>query len=125
VIDYYRKNIPGEPGKDYPIYSIDILRKINPGQFGGRPSGAGAAKSASPAPTNQPRQAKQGGGADKVDYQSQVSKGQIPGTPGKDYPVNSVDALKKKNPGSFGNLQPAPAHLVCRILLSGNYFVHF
>lgn len=105
-----RKNIPGEPGKDYPIYSIDILRKINPGQFGGQPSG-GAPKSASPTPTNQPRQAKQGAG-DKVDFQSQVSKGQIPGTPGKDYPVNSVDALKKKNPGSFGNLQPAPAHLV-------------
>jgi hypothetical protein len=61
---------------------------------------------------SQARQAKQGGGQDKIDLLSQVSKGQIPGVPGKDYPVNSVDALKKKNPGSFSNLQPAPAHLI-------------
>ncbi len=58
------------------------------------------------------RQARQGGQADKVDLLGQVSKGVIPGVPGKDYPVNSVDALKKKNPGSFSNLQPAPAHLI-------------
>jgi hypothetical protein len=69
------------------------------------------------------RQAKQGGQADKVDLLGQVSKGVIPGVPGKDYPVNSVDALKKKNPGSFSNLQPAPAHLItpgkffCRVSL--------
>ena len=42
-----RKNIPGEPGKDYPIYSIDILKKINPGMFGGSGS------KPSPAPAQQ------------------------------------------------------------------------
>ena len=57
------------------------------------------------------RQARQGG-QDKVELQGQVAKGVIPGVPGKDYPVNSVDALKKKNPASFSNLKPAPAHLI-------------
>ena len=46
---YPRKSIPGEPGKDYPIYSIDILCKINPGQCGGARSGAAAGKP-TPAP---------------------------------------------------------------------------
>ena len=62
--------------------------------------------------TKASRQAKQGGEEDKVDLLGQVSKGVIPGVPGQDYPVNSIDALKKKNPGSFSNLQPAPAHLI-------------
>ena len=42
---------PGEPGKDYPIYSIDILRKINPGMFGGaRQGGQGSKPAPAPAP---------------------------------------------------------------------------
>jgi len=42
---FNRKSIPGEPGKDYPIFSIDILRKINPGMFGRSAGGSAAAKS--------------------------------------------------------------------------------
>jgi hypothetical protein len=45
---FRRKNIPGEPGKDYPIYSIDILRKINPGMFGGARSAGKSGQAASP-----------------------------------------------------------------------------
>merc|ERR1712079_346623 len=43
-LDALRKNIPGEPGKDYPIYSISILCKINPknpGCGGGNGGGKG------------------------------------------------------------------------------------
>ncbi len=55
---FSRKSIPGEPGKDYPIYSIDILCKINPGQCGGArssPAAGKAAQGAKPAPAPQVR----------------------------------------------------------------------
>ena len=34
-LDHLRKNIPGEPGKDYPINSFNIVCKLNPRQCGG------------------------------------------------------------------------------------------
>merc|ERR1712076_246112 len=34
-LDALRKNIPGEPGKDYPINSFSIVCKLNPRQCGG------------------------------------------------------------------------------------------
>jgi hypothetical protein len=113
-----RSAIPGEPGKDYPIYSTNILCKLNPRNCGGgggggrggagggrnkkKPGPARAAAAASPL-ANRPNKA-------SASFQDQIAQGNIPGTPGKDYPVNSVDALRKR-PG-FSNLKPAPAHLV-------------
>merc|ERR1712226_1434527 len=91
-LDALRKNIPGEPGKDYPINGPSILCKINPNNPGCPPSGGG-------------RTGRQNGG----DYQAAVARGEIPGVPGKDYPVNSVDALRKKG---FGNIELAPASLI-------------
>ena len=38
---YFRKNIPGEPGKDYPIFSTNILCKINPANPGCGGAGGG------------------------------------------------------------------------------------
>ena len=34
-LDHLRQNIPGEPGKDYPIHGPSILCKLNPRQCGG------------------------------------------------------------------------------------------
>lgn len=113
-----RRNIPGEPGKDYPIYSIDVLRKINPRQFGGQP----ATKSGNGNGSNGGRQQNPRGGRNgnnngrrnngnnnnKSQYFEQIAQGQIPGRPGQDYPVNSVKNLK----GKFTNLKLAPAHLI-------------
>lgn len=39
---------------------------------------------------------------------TQIANGQIPGVPGRDYPINSLSGLRKK----FTNLQPAPAELI-------------
>ena len=93
---YCSKNIPGEPGKDYPINGPSILCKINPNNPGCPPGGAAAA----------PRNGRQNSASD---YQAAVARGEIPGVPGKDYPVNSVDALRKKG---FGNIELAPASLI-------------
>merc|ERR1711992_366621 len=38
-LEALRKNIPGEPGKDYPIFSTNILCKINPANPGCRGGG--------------------------------------------------------------------------------------
>ena len=92
---YCSKNIPGEPGKDYPINGPSILCKINPNNPGCPPGGAAA-----------PRNGRQNSASD---YQAAVARGEIPGVPGKDYPVNSVDALRKKG---FGNIELAPASLI-------------
>ena len=35
-LDHLRQNIPGEPGKDYPIHGPSILCKLNPRQCGGQ-----------------------------------------------------------------------------------------
>lgn len=94
-LDALRKNIPGEPGKDYPINGPSILCKINPNNPGCPPGGAAA-----------PRNGRQNSASD---YQAAVARGEIPGVPGKDYPVNSVDALRKKG---FGNIELAPASLI-------------
>ena len=42
-------------------------------------------------------------------FQEQIANGEIPGIPGKDYPVNSIDALKKKG---FQGIRLAPAELI-------------
>lgn len=91
-LDALRKNIPGEPGKDYPIFGTNILCKINPQNPG---CGGGGSKARS--------------GRQNGDYQAAIARGEIPGTPGKDYPVNSLDALRKKG---FGNIELAPASLI-------------
>jgi len=90
-LDALRKNIPGEPGKDYPIFGRDKLCQINPQN----PGCGGGAK---------PRSGRQ-----NSDYQAAIARGEIPGTPGKDYPINSLDALRKKG---FGNIELAPASLI-------------
>ena len=86
------KNIPGEPGKDYPIFGTNILCKINPQN----PGCGGGAK---------PRSGRQ-----NSDYEAAIARGEIPGTPGKDYPVNSVAAWRKR-PG-YENIELAPASLI-------------
>merc|ERR1711936_1463360 len=43
-LDNLRKNIPGEPGKDYPTFGPSILCKINPRNPGCGGSGGGAKK---------------------------------------------------------------------------------
>ena len=50
-----------------------------------------------------------------ADFESQIANGEIPGVPGKDYPVNSVQALK----GRFANLQVAPADLIINTFPGG------
>jgi len=45
-----------------------------------------------------------------TDYAAQAKEGNIPGTPGKDYPVNSLAAWRKR-PG-YENIELAPADLV-------------
>ena len=37
-LDALRRNIPGEPGKDYPIHSFSLVCKLNPKQCGGQAS---------------------------------------------------------------------------------------
>ena len=49
-----------------------------------------------------------GGRTNKDDYYGQIAKGEIPGVAGKDYPVNSVQALA----GRFSGIQVAPADLI-------------
>ncbi|TRY78220.1 hypothetical protein TCAL_15311 [Tigriopus californicus] len=114
-----RRNIPGEPGKDYPIYSIDVLRKINPRQFGDQSSNKNGNGNGANTGGQQDlrggrnsgkngRQNKRNNSVNKSQYLEQVAQGQIPGQPGQDYPVNSVKGLK----GKFTNLKLAPAHLI-------------
>merc|ERR1711983_65121 len=64
-LDALRKNIPGEPGKDYPINGPSILCKINPNNPGCPPGGAAA-----------PRNGRQNSASD---YQAAVARGEIPG----------------------------------------------
>lgn len=44
------------------------------------------------------------------DFKAQIAAGKIPGEPGKDYPVNSLAAFRKR-PG-FENIELAPDHLI-------------
>jgi len=143
-LDKLRKNIPGEPGKDYPTFGANILCKINPrnpgcggsgggggggngggrngngkkngnggapkrkNQNGGR-SGSTSRASSPPARASQGQNSRSNKGS-KADYAAQVEQGNIPGTPGKDYPINSLSAWRKR-PG-FENIELAPDHLV-------------
>ena len=45
-----------------------------------------------------------------ADYKAQIAQGKIPGNAGKDYPANSLHALRKR-PG-FENIEMAPDHLI-------------
>jgi len=95
------------------------LCKINPGNpgcGGGRSSGSGGSKpgaatgaprSGSGAAKNQQQPAQRSTKA-SADFQEEIAQGKIPGTPGKDYPTNNLDALRKKHP----NIAPAPDHLI-------------
>ena len=49
-----------------------------------------------------------GGRTNKDTYYNQIANGEIPGVAGKDYPVNSVQALS----GRFNGIQVAPADLI-------------
>jgi len=152
-LDALRKNIPGEPGKDYPTYGINILCKINPrnpgcggggggrkagggggnggrkgtggnggnkGGAGGNGGGKGGARAGGNGGGAGKRNGQNGAPADstknrnnkgaKADYEAQIAQGNIPGTAGKDYPVNSLAAWRKR-PG-FENIELAPDHLV-------------
>eukprot|EP00096_Caligus_rogercresseyi_P015980 TRINITY_DN847_c0_g1_i3.p1 TRINITY_DN847_c0_g1~~TRINITY_DN847_c0_g1_i3.p1 ORF type:complete len:241 (-),score=70.58 TRINITY_DN847_c0_g1_i3:84-806(-) len=105
-LDGLRQTIPGEPKVDYPIYSIDILKKLNPAQFGLAPrSKAKKARKGKKSPPSS-------GARDNNDFDSQISSGTIPGTPQKDYPINSRSALLKKNPNKYSGIQNAPSFLI-------------
>ena len=49
-----------------------------------------------------------GGRTNKDEFYNQIASGEIPGVAGKDYPVNSVQALT----GRFNGIQVAPADLI-------------
>ena len=49
-----------------------------------------------------------GGRTNKEEFFNQIANGAIPGVAGKDYPVNSVQALS----GRFNGIQVAPADLI-------------
>lgn len=158
-LDALRKNIRGEPGKDYPTFGSNILCKINPtnpgcgggGRSGGGGNGGGnggrkknnngqggrragstqnrsSTAKASKAP-KAPKASKtpktpraQNGRPRKTqrlprqkpssndDLLAEIAAGNIPGTAGKDYPVNSLAAWRKR-PG-YENIELAPADLV-------------
>lgn len=129
-LDGLRKNIPGEPGKDYPIFSTNILCKINPRQCGGggggggnnggngRKNGNGNGRNGQQKKNGGNRQQQQQGGSNNqgranksnADFQAQIKEGKIPGRPGQDYPVASLAAFRKR-PG-FENIELAPDHLI-------------
>ncbi len=137
ILNVSRRNIPGEPGKDYPIFSTNILCKINPrnpgcGAGGGsngnrnkngggggqkannnggqrRNNNAGSKKSPSSNGNSGSGNAARGN-RNNADFQSQIAQGKIPGEAGKDYPVASLAAFRKR-PG-FENIELAPDHLI-------------
>merc|ERR1719384_2562443 len=104
-LDKLRKNIPGEPGKDYPIFGTNILCKINPrnpgcgggggGKKGNGNDGGGNGNNGGGSGNNgHKREATRtnGGNAqrgNKASFQDEIAKGNIPGSAGKDYPTNS------------------------------------
>jgi len=76
-------------------------------QNGNRAGSTGSTSSASSPPTKASQGQNKGS---KTDYAAQVEQGNIPGTAGKDYPINSLSAWRKR-PG-FENIELAPDHLV-------------
>merc|ERR1711935_987784 len=138
-LDKLRANIPGEPGKDYPTFGIKKLCEINPrncpsggnAKGGGGGGGGGRNGSRKKNGSGSPRRKNQNGNrassppaaasqeqskngrnnkGSNTDYAAQVEQGNIPGTAGKDYPVNSLSAWRKR-PG-YENIELAPADLV-------------
>ena len=149
-LDHLRKNIPGEPGKDYPINGPSILCKLNPRQCGGQGgsgnggkkkkgnggnggqkgrningSGTSSSNGASNKGGNMGGQMRRknkpagsmnnnskntnnkgssnknsngGGSTDELD----ALRKNIPGEPGKDYPINSFSIVCKLNPRQCG-----------------------
>ncbi|CAB4059563.1 unnamed protein product [Lepeophtheirus salmonis] len=91
-LDALRKVIPGEPKADYPIYSIDILKKVNPAQFGLAPRKKNTNGKENPEKTN--------------------ILWIYPWYAQKDYPVNSPASLLKKNPTKYKGIQHAPSFLI-------------
>ncbi len=65
---FHRRNIPGTPGKDYPIFSTNILCKINPTMAHCRNKGSGG--------QNQRR--KNGNGQNRKNGQNQNQNAQAP-----------------------------------------------
>ena len=154
-LDYLRKNIPGEPGKDYPINNPSILCKLNPRQCGGQSqsgnggkkgngngrnggngrkigdngmskgnggSNAGSKMGGSKMGGQMNRNNKpsgnknngnsrgnngnggcngKSGGGDSTDELDALRKN-IPGEPGKDYPIHGQSILCKLNPRQCG-----------------------
>ena len=151
-LDHLRKNIPGEPGKDYPIHGPSILCKLNPRQCGGQGgSGNGGKKGnggkggatgrkidgESGATSNNGNEMQgwetggdtetknapalpvtSGNGANGEGSNGNMNSGEngssgggddldalrrnIPGEPGKDYPINSFSIVCKLNPRQCG-----------------------
>ena len=151
-LDHLRKNIPGEPGKDYPIHGPSILCKLNPRQCGGQggsgnggkkgnggkggatgrkidgDSGAASnngnemkgwdtgddteTKNAPALPVTNGNGANGGGSNGKMNSGEGGNSGggddldalrrNIPGEPGKDYPINSFSIVCKLNPRQCG-----------------------
>merc|ERR1712108_110440 len=62
------------------------------------------------APRSQSNNGRNNNKASNSDYQAQIAQGNIPGTAGKDYPVNSLSAWRRR-PG-FENIELAPDHLI-------------
>ena len=103
-----RRAIPGEPGRDYPIYSIDILCEINPRNcFGRRITTKNANRDRG---NDQVRRARNRNEAARRErFRQQITRGEIPGVPGKDYPINSLHSLRQRG---HNNIQAAPANLI-------------
>jgi len=152
-LDALRKNIRGEPGKDYPTFGSNILCKINPtnpgcgggGRSGGGGNGGGnggrkknnngqggrragstqnrSSTAKAPKTPKAPKAPRAQNGRPRKnqrlprqkpssndDLLAEIAAGNIPGTAGKDYPVNSLAAWRKR-PG-YENIELAPADLV-------------
>ena len=154
-LDHLRQNIPGEPGKDYPIHGPSILCKLNPRQCGnqGGSGNGGQKKGGDENKGNQMGRHLNGNGKPKVSnmasnsedkwtngqngqsqeqmptsnqgkngntksggkQNSNANSGEgdsgdeldalrrnIPGEPGKDYPIHGPSILCKLNPRQCG-----------------------
>ena len=102
---FSRANIPGEPGVDYPIFS---LCSINPRHCGGRSTATNNQNNRNTVNQgNTPQQREEVPLLPEVrrgkqnqqagnNFRSDVAAGNIPGVPGKDYPIQSLEAFRRK-----------------------------
>ena len=121
-LDALRRNIPGEPGKDYPINSFSIVCKLNPRQCGGSGGGGNGNKqkgNGNGGNGNKQKNNGNGGNGRKNGNSNKNGNGKakgksgngnsggdeldalrrnIPGEPGKDYPIHGQSILCKLNP---------------------------